>query len=160
MVYFSPPSPFFPSTLMPGIPWGPLGAGPQLLLVWGPRGEKQIQSLPSPRSPPAGQMQIKGKPCSQPCCGSWGREDKASLHFQELGSFSIGAWRYAHNFRKCIGCSASADLILICELGFFFLAKLFRELYSAQIRIRRQKGWCVPVLLYFSFQLTINRTEK
>lgn len=47
------------------------------------------------------------------------------LRFQELGSCFISAWRYPRNFRKYIGSCASTDLILICELGFFFLLKLF-----------------------------------
>lgn len=80
--------------------------------------------------------------------------------FQELRSFFISAWRYPHNFRKYIESSASTDLILICGLGFFFSCQNSSGGCNAQIRMRRQKGQCIPVHFFFFFWLLISRSEK
>lgn len=84
----------------------------------------------------------------------------ALLRFQELGSFFISAWRYPRNFRKYIGSCASTDLILICELGFFFLLKLFGGATMPKLGWEGKRDSVFQCSYFLSFWLLISRSEK
>lgn len=82
------------------------------------------------------------------------------LRFQELGSCFISAWRYPRNLRKYIGSCASTDLILICELGFFFLLKLFGGATMPKLGWEGKRDSVFQRSYFLSFWLLISRSEK